>query len=417
MRRALVMIALCSLWASPVRAQELGLKAALSEARSSNEEWEVARVRIARARAAVRQAKASFYPTFGLDASVTRNPEEVLIGDRVIQPLFNWSASASGGLTLYDGTRYAQIRRAQASLQEEVATAAWRKATIEFEVRRAWYVLATAQAQVGLVDDILALRRQDLKRAEALVAGERAVPLDVARARADLLATEQRRLELELARRNAADALTALLGRSGGKDVRVVSLDAVPWTSRLGGAELEARADFVARSRAIDAAQKAEEAGARVWLPRLDLGANALLGPATLTRPDGFFWSITLSATWVVYDGGVRDHVLDQLSAERRELELRREQQLRAERVEVMAARRTFEVAVASRGVLLKRLENAQDALKLARKRFGAGVASSLEVRDATEQVLQARQAQLNNRLSAALAAAQHAYLAGRARP
>ncbi|MEC9441126.1 MAG: TolC family protein [Myxococcota bacterium] len=395
-------------------ATELGLDVAIERAEQQNETWQITEQRITQARARVEQARTAFYPTVQAGASVTRNPSAVELNGRVILPVYSWEASAGAGITLFDGTRMPEVARANASMESERARAEWQRATIQFEVASAWYTLAATQAQIELLEEILVLREQDVERAEALVRGERAVPLDVSRARADLLATQQQRLDAIAARQDAADALAVLLGQeadgallaSGG----VEALE-TPATLPAQDVSLEERADFQATARAIDAAAQAEEAQSRRWWPTVDLGANALIGPPALTRPNGYFWSITLSANWVIYDGGLRRLQLDELSSRTEELRLQQSLVLRQERAELVRIRRQIELARASEEVIDARVKNSEEALRLAKLRFAAGTASSIEIRDATSALLDARSAHILNRLNIKLALARYDYL------
>ena len=392
----------------------IGLEQARERVEQRNETWQITEQRITQARARVEQARTAFYPTVSANASITRNPSAVVLGDRVILPVYSWEAAAGAGVTIFDGTRFPEVARAEASMESQRATASWQRATIRFEVAAAWYTLAAAQAQIDLLDEILVLREQDVERAEALVRGERAVPLDIARAKTDVLATEQQRLAAIAAKQDAADALAVLLGDEADGNLQakggVEALDA-PAALPAVGDDLSARADFKASERAIESATKAEEAQAWRWWPTVDLGANALIGPPSLTRPNGYFWSVTLSANWLIYDGGLRRHQLDELSSRTEELRLQQSLAMRQERAELTRIRRQVELAVASEEVIAERVKNAEESLRLAKLRFSAGTASSIEIRDATSALLDARSAHIRNRLTIKLAQARYAYL------
>lgn len=401
--------------AAPASAEPLTLEAAQELARERNETWAIVRARVDQSRALLAGAESALWPTARVDASITRNPEEVLIGDRVIQPLFNWTASGTAGVVLFDGTLYPAIDAARADVAALEADAAWRARLVELEVANAWYALAAAQAQVELVDAFLELRREDVTRAEKLVAADRGVPLDVARAEADLLTTQQRRIEAVAARDDAADALAVLVAEPADGTLRAADAPAaLAAPAQLADpGDLAAREDLAAAERAIASARLAEEAQAWAWWPTLGLSANALVGPPTLTRPNGFFWSVTLNTSWLLYDGGARLAREDALSARTRELELDLALRTRQERAAITRAARAFGVAVDSAAVLDAREANAARALELARARFSAGLASSLEVRDATAELLDVRSARLANRLRVHLARNQHDLLVG----
>ena len=61
--------------------------------------------------------------------------------------------------------------------------------------------------------------------------------------------------------------------------------------------------------------------------------------------------------------------------------------------------------------VIDARVKNSEEALRLAKLRFAAGTASSIEIRDATSALLDARSAHILNRLNIKLALARYDYL------
>lgn len=402
---------------SAPQAGALSLEQALQQARQHNETWELTSLRIESAQQSVLLARSALFPRVGAAASVTRNPELVELQGRVIQPLYSWSASADASLVLLDATVWSQMSQARAQVEQARADATWQRATLEFEVVQTWTMLWAMQEQVALLDEILALRQEDVARAQALVKVERGLPLDVKRASADLLETTQRRLVIEASRADLADSLAALMGRDSGEEIRAAATPsgvAAPLDQQ--PQDLSQRADFRARQRAIDAAEYAEEAQARAWFPTLGLSAGASLGPPTLSRPNGGFWSVTLGASWAIFDGGARSHRADLLATQTQTLRVQQTLLLRQEGAALRAARRQYEVARASAPLLTARSENAQEALRLAKLRYSAGTASSLEIRDATASILDARTALLNNELAVHIARARIQFLQDSAR-
>jgi outer membrane protein TolC len=84
---------------------------------------------------------------------------------------------------------------------------------------------------------------------------------------------------------------------------------------------------------------------------------------------------------------------------------------LRQERAELVRIQRQVELARASEEVIAARVKNSEEALRLAKLRFAAGTASSIEIRDATSALLEARSAHILNRLNIRLAMARYEYL------
>ena len=107
---------------------------------------------------------------------------QVEVDGRVIRPQFDWSATGTASLVLFDGTLYPTYQSAGELVEQSEADAAWQQNIVLFEVRRAFVTLAAAQREVALAEQTVAIRRDTLKRASALVTASLAIPLDVARA-------------------------------------------------------------------------------------------------------------------------------------------------------------------------------------------------------------------------------------------
>ena len=136
------------------------------------------------------------------------------------------------------------------------------------------------------------------------------------------------------------------------------------------------------------------------------------LGPeSAFNRPDGYRLSLTLSATWVLYDGGARYARLDRLESQVREQQLEYERSLRQASAGISRARRNWSSAVSAVDVAEQQVEAAQETYENARARFENGLANSLEVIDASQSLFQAK-VSLNQRiLDARTAAAEYRYL------
>ncbi|MEM1349890.1 MAG: efflux RND transporter permease subunit, partial [Myxococcota bacterium] len=407
---------------SASHAQDSGVSITLEEslerAKQGNEAWFITKARLEQSRASLENARAALFPDVQLDASLTRFPEPITLGDgRVIRPQYVWGLDGRVSQTLVDLTVLPEIERREALLEQQDVDRQWAERLVLLEVEQAWFTLAAAERDVEILEEILSLRSEDAERIHALVRGERAVPLDKARADTLVLQTEQAITDALAARDDAADALAALLGDDGGPSrLRAASANSALATDRgLPDAPktILERPDFVAEQLALEANQRSTRGAQGLWYPTVGIGANASLGPSTLNNPQGFLWSVTLNATWFVFDGGARRAQIQQLEQRTRELELLRDRRARQANVELRRVRRDWGAARSAERVIAQRTRIAQRQLDLAKRRFAAGLASSLELNDASEALLSARREENANRLRQRLAEARYVALVG----
>ena len=407
-------------WSATADAQEspvvVELDAVLEEVAESNEVWEIAEARVEQARAARREAWAALLPSLALSASGTRHGQEIDFGGNQVRPQYDWAASGQASVAIFDGTQYPLLSRSGELLEAAEALATWQRRTLLFEARQSFYVLAAAQENVAIAERTVELRQAQLERAEALVEAKLAVSLDVERARAQMLEAKQALLEARALLGNADDALGALLARDARQEIRadVEDLDLDDPPDQAPIESVEQRPDFNAIEHQIEALEMNKTAVWWSFLPIVELQANANMGPeSAFSNPDGFSWSMTLSATWLLYDGGARFAQIDQLEAQLREDKLQYQSDLRQARVGVRDALREWKTAVASVEVARQQVEAALAAYETAKERFEQGLDTNIDVIQASEALFRAETA-LNQRiLDARTAAAEYRYLIG----
>ena len=392
---------------------DLTLEQALERTRDQNEEWEITQERITQSRAARREALAGLLPRLVANGSVTAYGREIEFNGNTVQPRFDWGVSGTASIVVFDGTQYPLVSRAGELLDATKAQAKWQRRTIEFETTTSYYVLAAAQEQVAIAEKTVELRERELERAEALLDAGIAVKLDVTRARTNMLSARQSLVDARAQLGNARDSLAVVLGEEPGTVYRAeLGADTVRTPPEVTEISLEGRADFEATQRQIEATRLEEQS---IWwslFPTIGLSANGVVGPpTTFGRPDGYRLSLTLNATWVLYDGGARYARLDQAESRVREQQLEYERSLREANAGVSRARRDWDSAVSAVEVAREQVDAAQETYVNARARFENGLANSLEVNDASQQLFQAK-VLLNQRiLDARTAAAEFDYL------
>jgi outer membrane protein TolC len=397
------------------------LESVLERVETKNEVWEITEARIAQARGVRRQALAALLPNLSLQASVTRNGEEIAFGGTSVRQQYDWGVSGRASIAIFDGTMYPLLSRAGELLEASKALAKWRRRGLRFEATQSFYVLAAAQAGVAIAERTVELRQAQLERAQALLDANLGVRLDVELARAQLLEAKQNLLEARAILGNADDALGALLVVEPDVELRTdltgarladAQLASPPKAAPLKA--LDERADLRASRHQIEAIELTETAVWGSFLPRIDLSGGANYGPASaFSNPDGFGWSVTLSATWLLYDGGFRYGRLEEIEGQITEARLQYSRELRQAEVGLRRALRAWRTAVAGVEVARQQVEAATQAYQSASVRFANGLNTSIDVADASERLFQAEVA-LNQRvLDARTAAAEYRYLLG----
>ncbi|WP_230467621.1 TolC family protein [Lujinxingia vulgaris] len=401
-----------------VSAQGLSLEAVLSELEAQNESWTITELQIEQSRASRREALGSLLPQLSSSANVTyQGGGAIEVQGRTVREAVEWGVNANASMSLFNAPQYFTYRQADRQLDATRAQSAWQRTLLRLEAEESFYTLAAAQRDVDIASSAVDLRRAYLERSEALVDAGLAVAVDVSRARQQVLEAEQTLLEAEQNLGNAADALAYLLGREPDGELRVnFDPDVIEGgeSSAQGATNSEVsreRQDFVSRRYTIEAAELARRATWWGLVPSLQLNAGAQLGQPTLFNPSGFNWTVGIGASWLLYDGGARYARLDRASAQIAEQELALQRDLRQANTELRRASRDLDTARAAIDVASEQVEVARETYEFTSARFESGLATSLEVSDASQQLLSAELRLNQARLQARLAEVRYRYL------
>lgn len=400
--------------------QVVTLQSVLEQAQAQNETWAITEARIAQARGLRRQAWAALLPSLSVDASVTRNGDTIDFGGSQVQRQYNWGVSGRASIAVFDGTKYPLLSRSGKLLEASEALAQWQRSALKFEVTQSFYLLAATQSRVAIAERTVALREVQLERAEALLDAKLGVALDTELARTQLLEAQQDLLEAQALLANASDALAVLILVEPEVALRTElseteidgSAASPPAQAELGA--LQQRGDLRASQLQIEALELNKSSVWASFLPIIELGAGANYGPSSpFSNPDGFNWSVSLSASWLLYDGGYRYGQLDQLSGQITESTLEYAREVRQASAGVRSALRAWQTAAASVTLAQQQISAAQQAYESASARFESGLNTSLDLADASDRLFQA-EVSLNQRIfEARTAAAEYHYLLG----
>ncbi len=408
--RQILLVLMIGLLPRLADAEEIALDAALEALEASNEDWQILSERIAQARARRREAVAQLLPQLSAGASLSYNGSEVVAGDRVVRREFDRSVSGSASVTLFDGAAYPEISQASRSLEATQLDVRWQQRTLRFEVERTFFELAAAQRDLAIAAQTVELRQAYVDRATALEASGIALPLDVARATVQRLEAQQALLEADTRTGVAANSLALLLGREPDAELRAAPTAATPAPPAAVSPPGQ-RSDLAAGLKLIDAARALESARWWALAPRLDLRSDARYGLPSFSAPDGITWSITLGATWLLYDGGARYARLHAAQSQLREVGLRQTQQERVARADLANALRRWRTAHQAIAVAEQQVKVAREAYDMTVARAESGLATSIEVTESSDQLFRAESTLSSAQLAADVAAATFRYL------
>jgi outer membrane protein TolC len=339
---------------------------------------------------------------------------------RLVQPLFDWA-------TFREVRRARFGARAAARQYDEAAL------SVSFEVTRRFYEVVRGERTLAVLEKAAVRSEELVARADALYAAGRAPKSDTLQARVNL-ANDRVAVQAQVVRAaRARHALAQALGRDDGAELAVVPPLAVDGAAPAapGPPPLEAllaigqdrRPALAAQAALVGAADAAIGTARAGYLPTLQAQASYGRQGATLAGDDGgvylddpsrnFSATTELVLSWNLFEG--RRTVANVRRAEASARRARAAHDRTAAQVtqEIADARAavaalSLEVALAAEGLAL-----AEQGLALARERLDAGLASQLEVRDASLKLTQAELSLLEARIDDAVARADLARAVG----
>ncbi len=335
---------------------------------------------------------------------------------------------------IFDLGAFRRISQARAS--ERAAGLGWDESrlSVAFDVTRRFYELVKAERTLQVLEKSAQRSAELVERSDALYAAGRAQKIDTFSARVNLgndrIQVAQGQTRLVLARADLALAL----GQPGDTDVQVVSPAGVEGTALPSGeppplevlmARARERRPSLAAARAqVEAAEASVSAARSSYLPVLSAqasysrsGQEALDGNGS----DGVFGdpsrnysaSAGLLLRWNLFAGRSTEAGLARAEASGDRVRATAGKTSDAVAREVTSARQAV-VALTSQVTLsADNFSAAEQSLKLARQRLEAGLASQLEVRDASLKFTQAELSLVQARIDHAVATADLARAVG----
>ena len=375
---------------------------------------ELAGLRIDESRARVTQARSGLMPSFtvtGAWVNRTLNPKSLGFKfpglPNLIGPFDVVDGRGSLQQTIFD---FSKLKRVSAAKRQVTASTAEGSATEEASAQ----LVAVAYARAARAEAVVGARRADSSLAAELVtlanaqrqAGVSAA-IDVTRAKVQLAESAGRLILASSQFERAKIDLSRALGLESGATIELADT----LSPQLGAAvvptgrdsaiahALAVRPDLAAEVARGTAARTAASAISAERLPHLDLAAD--YGLTGNNVPDAIATrQIGVQVTWPILDGFRREGRLDEQKAEARASDVRAKDLRQQVTADVDGALLDLRSAAAQQMITGERLRLAMDEVSQARQRFAAGVAGNIEVINAQESLVRAREADIDARFA-----------------
>ncbi|BAZ01502.1 outer membrane efflux protein [Tolypothrix tenuis PCC 7101] len=405
--------------------QPITLAQALELAKRSNRQLQVSQLELERSRAALREAQAALFPTVGVSADVTRqrtvsetyNVKVQQQGQEGLPPAFreqidpapsttNFNGQAQLSYDIYtSGSRQANIRSAEEQVRFNELAVENQAEEIRLTVSTDYYNLQQRDEQVRIAQSAVANAQASLRDAEALERAGVGTRFDVLRSQVNLANSQQdltNAISLQqIARRQLAARLSLpqLVNITAADPVRLAGL----WNQTLEQSiilALQNRPDLQQQlaQRNINEQQRRQALAALG--PQVSLIASYQLFDQfndNISVADGY--SVGVRATLNLFDGGAARARAAQARANIAIAETNFAEQRNQIRFQVEQAFSTQQSSLENVQTANTALEQAREALRLARLRFQAGVGTQTDVINSENDLTRAE----GNRITAIL--------------
>jgi outer membrane protein TolC len=418
MRKQLLALPLAAaLWAGAASAQDttpvpLTLARAVAVAADTAPAVRLAELRATEAEQRVRETRGALLPSLNAAVSEDRRTQNLKtfgfelplpagseISDK-IGPVDVFDARLRATTTLFDPAGLVRVRASRAAAEGSHADAATAAESAAQRAAATYVVAQRAAATVSARREVVRLAGELVSLAQAQLDRGVATALDVTRARTQLATAEGllsvAQNQLDQARVNLAramgvdpttplqitDSLTASTGAAGAPATEAAAVEAA----------LANRPEL----RSAEAQQRAAQLGAQAVraerLPRLDLAAD--YGVTGLNVPDAFpTYNIAVQVSVPVFDGFRREAREQQQRLAADEARVRAGDVRQQVEAEVRSALLDVASGQDQQRIAAERLRLANEELSQAQERFANGLATNIEVINAQQNLVRARDA------------------------
>jgi outer membrane protein len=387
--------------------QKLDLPTAIAYALDNNFAIRQARERIREQEGLIVEVKARAIPNAAINSSYTRRDEEIAQG--VPPQEQDWAIVLQVRQALYAGGGIRAALDAQKVLRESALLDL--KGAINdalLDVRTRFYNVLLAREQIKVQEENVKLLGEQLQNAKNRFEAGSVSNFEVLRAEVELANAKPVLIRARNSFRTSIDQLRQAIGYTNvaRENLRktpefVGTLEFTPASYDLQAALDAARVNRPELLRLAKTAQAQERnvdfarAGYR---PTLDLvgGYGLYKNSASNSFSDSKDgWTVGLESNWAIFDGRATAGRVAQARSLYRQADLRLKEQTLAIEVEVRTALSSLQEAGELAEAAVKVVEQAEESLRLADARYGAGSATQLDVLQAQVALTQARDNQL----------------------
>lgn len=304
----------------------------------------------------------------------------------VVQPASVFSGQLSLTVPIFNGRAFPLLWNAHDAVKvADRARDQLRKALL-YSATRAYHGAVAAQRLVAIAEKQLDSSVRHKEATRARVEAQTQPALALRRAELEELRARQQLQNAKSSYDVAVASLGLLIGREESFDVtdpgEVKDVPAGD-PEALAQAAIESRPDVAAQHLALDIARRSEVDAWMMFLPSLNLVANARATSFTqgFVR-DPITGTVSLTASIPLYDGGLRYGALKDSSSKIREESIRTRQLEDRVRAQVRGNARDIEVKTAALALAREAVAVARTAHEQAEAMFAAGVGTSLDVTD-----------------------------------
>lgn len=406
--RPLLLVPLAALLAAgEAEPAPLTLDAALRTALERNQTVEVVRARQARAAAQRRQAVAALLPSLAASAQVQRSAQDHDAFGR--KPDESAADSLRADLVLVDPAAWMNVDAARSGADALVHDAGELRRGLAFDVARAWFQCWSADFQVSAAQRRREVATRTVEQGRARIAAGVATGNDGTRNELELAAAEVGLTAARLAVRTARLQLSNLMDAAA--EGPLAEPPACPAPAGDGEAlavraEL-ARADLRAAELRVEAGRASVRQARSAYLPTLGVSGSWGVGQDRTEKiyADGVpTWTVALNARWTLYDGGARWAAADQSYAQMREDQALLTKARRQLRTDLATAQAELDSAQVGVGQAELQVRVARLNLQEVEARAAQGMATGLQVSDASTALHEADSSLIARRLAEATA-------------
>ncbi len=376
------------------------LDQSMRELETENLSLRAGMARVEQAYAALGITEGDLYPSASGGGLIQRNRVSQNDAGGAFFPPYTTQYRASLGLSwevdLWGRVRQA-VRGAEAQATEAESLLAELRLSLQAQLARNYFAMRWLEEEERVLQRAVASRRKNLRLAKKRFQGEISSELDVARADAELAATEAELARIHAPYQQRKHAVAVLLGKApaqftpprGELDFRLPSVRSGT-TCKI----LEARPDIAAAAARLEQANAALGVAKAERLPRLDLvGAGGL---SSISADDFLNWSsrtftIGPEVSVPLFQGGRLQANVERTRAAQREALANYQQVVLTALQEVEDALADLDALRGERRAQLRAVAAADKAFRLSDKRYTEGLVSSIEVIDAVREQLNAQ--------------------------